>query len=442
MTLIKDITIVTMNPDREIITNGAIRIEGSKIVAIDKSENFPESPASINGGGMVALPGLIDTHAHADQSLLRGLGDQMHWVPFLDKIVDPYLSERSIHHSVLANQLSMIEMIKGGTTCFLSPNADPTDDFNLLSEASSNIGIRAIFCRFTTAKEKTRAWVNNLNDLNQRKNKLVDVWVGLDIPRVQGDTAHPDFYRDVRHVCERLGTGLAYHFCSEFEDSVYMYNEFGKTAAEWSRDNGILGPNVVLINGCQLTAGDIKILKETGTHLSHSPVANMKMATGILPASDVLHAGVNLALGTDGALNNNTYDMFAEMKAACLLQNSSKRSARALRPEHALEMATVNGAKAVGKTDLGSIEVGKEADIILVDMMNPRTRPQHDVASNLVFSASASQVRHVFVAGKHVLNNYQLEGVSELEIMRKVDSAADEIREIAAETNTPLWPMR
>ena len=166
------------------------------------------------------------------------------------------------------------------------------------------------------------------------------------------------------------------------------------------------------------------------------------MATGILPASDVLHAGVNLALGTDGALNNNTYDMFAEMKAACLLQNSSKRSARALRPEHALEMATINGAKAVGKTDLGSIEVGKEADIILVDMMNPRTRPQHDVASNLVFSASASQVRHVFVAGKHVLNNYQLEGVSELEIMRKVDSAADEIREIAAETNMPLWPTR
>ena len=103
-------------------------------------------------------------------------------------------------------------------------------------------------------------------------------------------------------------------------------------------------------------------------------------------------------------------------------------------------MATINGAKAlVGRP--GSIEVGKEADIILVDMMNPRLG-QHDIASNLVFSASASQVRHVFVAGKHVLKNYQLQGVSELEIMRKVDSAADEIREIAAETNTPLWPVR
>ncbi len=440
MTLVKNLTIVTMNQRREIIEDGALEFTDDQISAIGKSADFPDRSDAIDGTGMVALPGLIDTHSHADQSLLRGLGDQMHWVPFLQKVVDPYLAKRSTTHSVLSNTLSMVEMIKSGTTAFVSPNTDPRDTMSALAQASAKVGIRSIFCRFTTAQDDWASLVARFEDWSSSGSSLVDVWFGLDIPRVMGDRAHPDFYRRVKEQSERLGVGIVYHFCSEFEDAAFMVNEFGMTPAEWSRANHVLGNNVILINGCQMTTQEIDILAETETHLSHSPVANMKMATGILPASDVLHAGVNVGLGTDGALNNNSYDMFFEMKCACLLQNSTKRSARALLPEQALEMATVNGARAIGRDDLGSLEVGKQADCILVDMASARTKPIHDVVSNLVFSASASQVRYVFIAGRQVVKNYVVQGLSEPDLLAQADAVADEIKAITAEKRESLWP--
>ena len=195
-----------------------------------------------------------------------------------------------------------------------------------------------------------------------------------------------------------------------------------------------------MINGCQVTAREIDILAETGTHLSHSPVANMKMATGVLPAADVLHAGINLGLGTDGALNNNSYDMFLEMKCACLLQNSLKRTPRALLPEQALEMATINGAKALGRDDLGSLGPGKKADVVLLDFNTPRTQPIHDLVSNIVFSASASQVRHVFVDGRHVVNNFNIQGVSERQLISAAQAETEEIRNLIGAQPAARWP--
>lgn len=453
MQLIDNLTVVTMDQQRRILADAAIVIDQDRIVAIESAgelrEQYPDAER-IDAAGMVAIPGLIDTHAHADQSLLRGLGDQMHWIPFIDDIIVPYLAERDPADGVLANALSIMEMIRSGTTCFVSPNVDPRDDYESLTDTIGQLGIRAILGRFTMpqegpdSSETAISVVSSAAKVMQRwhgaQGGLVTMWYGLDVPRRAGDTDHPEFYKTVADEARASGHGIVYHFCSEIEDSDYIADHYGVRPAEWSRDNHALGPNVLLINGCWVTPLEIKILADTGTHLAHSPVANMKMATGILPVTEVLKGGVNVSLGTDGALNNNTFDMFAEMKTACLLQNATQRNAAALTAQTALEMATINGARAIGReSDLGSLAAGKLADIVLIDVRRPNTYPVHDVLSNLVFATNSANVHSVFIGGRRVLENGRVVGMDESALLARAQERAEIVRSKLGFVTTNTW---
>ena len=440
MKAVRNITAVTMDSHRRILSDAVIAFDDGVLTKVDKwnAVDLPADCEIIDGRGCIALPGLIDTHAHADQSLLRGLGDGLHWMPFLDEVIDPWLLRRDPEDAVLANQLSMIEMLKNGTTCFVSPNVDPSDDFASLTESVGRLGIRAVLGRFAMATEPFDEMLEVMSRWHGSQAGLVSMWFGLDVPRRPGDKDYPDFYRAVKQEAENLGIGIVYHFCSEAEDAAYIASRYSQRPAEWSRDNHALGENVLLINGCQVSPLEIEIIRDTGTHLTHSPVANMKMATGILPVPEVLAAGINLGIGTDGALNNNGYDMFAEMKTACLLQNSNRRSAAALSPETVLEMATVNGAKAIGRRDLGALEPGKQADFILVDV---NRLPLHNLISNLVFAINGSHVRDVYVEGNQVVSEGLVLGINEATVYEKARDRADDIRRLLNLSAETFWPV-
>lgn len=455
MHLLHNVTVVTMDKERRIITDGAIAFEGDIIRSVGKAESLFSAHSSAvreDGHGMVVLPGFIDTHAHADQSLLRGIGDQLHWIPFLDDVVDPYLTRRYPEEGIIANKLAMVEMLRNGTTCFVSPNVDPRDNFEQLIEAVGELGIRAILGRFTMpepgedsaaiAATTLKSTMKVMNAWHESANGLVSMWFGLDVPRRPGDTDHPEFYEAVMRESKQLGVGIVYHFCSEFEDAVYIVNRYGMRPAEWSLANHALGENVLLIGGTQMTPQEIQILKDTGTHLAHSPVANMKMATGNLALIDVLAAGVNVGLGTDGALNNNSYDMIAEMKTAVLLQNSMRRNAQALGAHQVLEMATINGARAIGReNELGSIEIGKQADLVLMNLSQPCTVPVHDLISNIVFSAGPRNVHSVYVAGRKVVANGAVTGIDEDRLLIDAREVAEILATRLQLTPKQQWPV-
>ncbi|MDQ1393354.1 MAG: 5-methylthioadenosine/S-adenosylhomocysteine deaminase, partial [Acidimicrobiaceae bacterium] len=239
-----------------------------------------------------------------------------------------------------------------------------------------------------------------------------------------------------------LGTGMIYHFASEIDDAVYYETTFGTRSVEWALAHGVLGPNVALINACWLSDREVSILASTGTSVVYSPTATMKMATGVTPVPALLAAGVNVSLGTDGGANNNSHDMIREMKAGCLVQNVTTRRAGALSAEAALELATIGGARAIGRADeLGSLEVGKRADVVLVDLDRPHTVPVADPVSNLVYAANGSDVHTVLIDGQVVVRDRVAMRVDEDAIVAEARAAAARVVGSITPAHRPRWPI-
>jgi 5-methylthioadenosine/S-adenosylhomocysteine deaminase len=444
MLLIGPVTAITMDPERRVIGDAAIAIDGPFIAAVGKASDlwarFPDA-SRLDGRGRLALPGLIDAHSHADQSLLRGTTDDVGWVPFLRDWIDPWLQQRRPAELLAAYRLSLLEMVHAGTTCFLSPNVDPTDDLAALADVIGSSGLRAVLARWVEpgslveAAEAVRRWQGGAGG-------LIQTWFGLMVPRQEGDECVPTFYRAVMDAAADLGAGVAYHFCSEIEDASYYESTFGMRPAEWAAQHGVLGPNVVLINGCWFTPHEIELVAASGTSVVYSPTATMKMATGVTPVASLRAAGVTVALGTDGGANNNSHDMIAEMKAGCLVQNITARRAGAVTAEDVLEMATIGGARAIGRShDLGSLEVGKRADVVLVDLDRPHTVPVTDPVSNLVYAANSSNVDTVLIDGRIVLCDGRATTVDEAAILAEARAAAARIAGRITPAHRARWPV-
>lgn len=451
MILVDGAVAITVDPEHRIISDAAILIEGNRIVAVDEAPALAGARGRaevIDGTGKIALPGFIDTHAHTDQSLLRGLGDDRHWIPFLADVIHPYIAARTRGDVVAAYRLSILEMLRSGTTCFVSPNVSPRDDLDELTEAIAVLGVRAVLARYVTptgeaedgspeAQGELAPTAEAIARWDGAADGRISLWFGLDTPRQPGDPYVPSFYPAVAAKARELGTRIVYHFSSEREDAEYYETTFGAPAVVWAHDNGVLGENVLLINACQVSPAEIELLAETGTHVAHSPVANMKMATGIAPIPELTAAGVNISLGTDGGANNNSHDMLAEMKTACLLQNIARNMPGALSAERAIEMTTIGGARAIGRAhELGSLEPGKLADIVLLDVARSNTTPLLDAVSTVVYSANPSNVDTVIVDGRILLRDGAVQNVDEPAVLAEAQSAAERI----AAAYHPLQP--
>ena len=422
--------VVTMNPQRDILHGGTVVTEDDRISAVlPKGAYQPDgTEEGIDAYGMVVIPGLVNAHMHSRpfRALGDGLpGDEWHdrYAQTLSKLMD----EESTYIGALS---AYAENVKGGATFVanMPPSVAGSD------RAAQEIGLRAILFphggsdpKLKEANESMEESLANVRKAGDQKEKRVQIWFGFGHP----GECDRDYFKKMRQYATRHQTGICGHVAISKKEIVGYQQDYGTSEiVKYYYDAGFLGGDVVLVHGIHLTPDEVKLMVETGTSLIHVPGAVLKGGHKITPVFDMMAAGLSLGIGTDGPLSTYRLDMFEVMRQTCFLQRVDQNSGAAFPSSRALELATLGGAKAFGLADeIGSLEVGKRADITMVNFQQPHLAPlvsgkHSNVVALLVFSCSASDVDTVIVDGRVIMRNRKLLLVDEKEIVSKVNELA------------------
>ncbi|KAI7854212.1 amidohydrolase [Circinella umbellata] len=455
-------TIVTMNKKREIVKDGAILVEGSRIRKVGKTTDLvashPEEP-TYDLENKVVIPGLVDTHVHLAQALLRGSGDDCELIQWLCQTVWVLQGQMTAEEAYGSARLCIAEMLKSGTTCFLEAMCADRYGFDGIAKAVEESGIRGCLGKIVMDVGKyasQNAWSMHPGLVETREQSLLgvlemhDKWHGKADDRIHvwfGARTPPgisvDLLKEMTQLSRERGIRITMH-CAEVEaDKVHYRENHDMTAGEFCQHVGLLGDKTVLVHMIWLDDPDFKLLAETGTHVSHNPSSNSKLASGVAPIPRLLEAGVNVSLGCDGGPSNNNYDMIMEMKLAALIHKAVSCNPVTMPAETILEMATINGAKAVGlEHEIGSLEVNKKADFVVLDFENKlHTTPSPNPISTLVYCATGGEVETVVIDGRLVVKRGELLTMDEEEIKREARRHADNLYERAGFRGKPKWPI-
>ena len=405
--LIRAKWVVPVVPRGEVLVDHAVAVRDGRIAGMapgGDAGGIWSADQVLELGDHALIPGLVNSHGHAPMSLLRGVADDLPLRVWLEDHVWP-LENRLISPDFVraGARLAMAEMIRGGTTCLADMYFFP----DAVAECAEEAGMRAQLCG--PILDFPSVWAADAEDYLRRARELCERY--RDHPRLHFAfgphapyTVSDRQLRTVAEQAEELGAPIHIHVHETAAEVDRALRDHGKRPLARLAELGIVGPRFQCVHATELLDGEIAMLAEAGASVIHCPESNMKLASGACRAADLLEAGVNLALGTDGAASNNDLDMFGEMRSAALLGKLTANNAAALPAPTVLEMATINGARALGvERQTGSLEPGKWADLTAVDLGRLNTVPLYDVCSHLVYAAQSSQVSHVWCAGKPLL---------------------------------------
>jgi 5-methylthioadenosine/S-adenosylhomocysteine deaminase len=421
--------IVPVIPESVVLEDHAVLVSAGVISAIlpaaqvRSSSAFNAATEIIELNDHILLPGLINAHGHAAMSLLRGYADDRPLMTWLQDHIWPAEAQHVCREFVAdGSRLAIAEMIRGGTTTFADMYFFPDVSAKLAQE----IGIRAqiafpIFDFPTIWGSGPDEYIDKGLDLydQYRDSTLVNPVFG---PHAPYTVSEPVLAR-IATLAEKHQCGIQIHVQETAAEITDSLNSTGLRPLDLLARAGLLSPLAQCVHTTNLNESDVTQLADHGAHVVHCPSSNMKLASGTCAVADLELAGVNTALGTDGAASNNSLDMFQEMRTAALLAKLSTGDASALPAPRALAMATINGARALGMEDsTGSLEPGKAADMIAVDTRHPGSQPVYDVISQLVYATGSHQVSHSWVAGKSVLEEGELTGLQSSSIIAAAES--------------------
>ncbi len=419
--LIKNTMILPVVPRGLVIKRGFIAIYDGKIEDFGPMEKMPNFIAKevLIRERTCALPGLINTHTHAPMTLLRGVGDGLSLDRWLKEAIWPRearLTEEDIYWGAM---LACLEMIRSGTTCFV----DMYLREDAVARAVLDAGLRAFlsYGMIDLASEEKREQELRIT------REFVEKWHGASGGRIRcmiaphaPYTCSKELLLASKAMADEMNVMLNIHL-SETKAEVQKIKELvGMRPVEYLNSLRFLGPNVLAAHCVWLTDEEIRTLAQTGVSVSHCPSSNAKLGSGIAPVKELISKGVNVSIGTDGCASNDDLDMFEEMRLACFLQRVRLLDPTAIKALDAIEMATIKAAYALKmEKEIGSIEKGKRADIILVNLNTPRLSPLNDVVSNLVFSASGNNVNDVIINGRLLMKNRKILRVDEEKVLKK-----------------------
>lgn len=431
-TLIYARWIIPVEPFNTVYENHALAIRDGRIADILPSEEAKKkytSTVELNLDNHALTPGLINAHTHVAMSLFRGLADDLPLMEWLNDHIWPaegkWISPEFVHDGT---RLAMAEMLLGGTTCFNDMYFFPDETARAAAEAHMRATVGMILIDFPTV------WAADADEYIHKGLKLHDEYRNHPLinmafaPHAPYTVSNGPLER-VQTLSEELEVAVHMHV-HETEHEVNESVEQHKVRPlERLKKLGLLSPNLLAVHMTQLTDDEIATLAETGVNVVHCPESNLKLASGFTPIAKLIDAGVNVALGTDGAASNNDLDMFGEMRTAALTAKAVAKDASAIPAATALQMATLNGAKALGiDGETGSLEIGKAADVIAMDLSALECQPVYNPISQLVYATGRDKVSDVWVSGKHLVKGGTLTNMDTAAIVKHAQTWGEKIK--------------
>ena len=408
------------------IVSGDVSIRDGRIAAVGANitgtEDIYDKVIDAQGGWV--LPGFVQTHVHLCQTLFRGAADDLELIDWLKRRVWPLEAAHDARSVRASARLGITELIRGGTTCALT--METVRHTGEVFRAVEETGLRATVgkCMMDKGEGVPSGLREETEDSIRESLALLEEWHGRDGGRIRVCLA-PRFavscteglLRRVATLARERGVLVHTHASENRSEIELVERETGLRNVEYLDSVGITGPQVVLAHCVHVNEREMNLLAATGTHVAHCPSSNLKLGSGIAPVAEMLEHGVSVSLGADGAPCNNRLDMFTEMRTAALLQKF-RRGPEALPARRTLRMATLDGARALGlASEIGSLEAGKRADIIILDLRRLHLTPCPDVVSTIVYAAQTHDVRTVLIGGRVVLGDGELKMLDEHEVL-------------------------
>ncbi len=431
-------TVVTMDSAKRVIEDGAVAVTGDEIVAVGKREEINsryDAAHTIEARSRIIMPGLINSHAHAAMSLFRGIADDLSLDDWLKKYIFP-AEARNVTADFVAwgTRLGILEMLRGGITDYADMYYFEDDVARVTKEAGMRGVLGETIIDFPAPDNKT------LDAAFAYSQKYLDHWKGD--PLIVAAVAPHSIYtcsektlQDSAALARKNGAPILIHIAEAPFELDQSRAKHGLTPVAYLGKIGLLGPDVLGAHCIWTDAADIATLAHYGVGCSHNPSSNMKTAAGVMPVIEMREAGVAVGLATDGAASNNNLDLFEEMDMAAKLQKISRMDPRALPAQQVVEMATIDGARALHlEKQIGSLETGKKADLIIVDANAPHATPMYSVYSEIVFALKATDVRTVIIAGRVIMDERKMLTLNEEEILQ---TAKDYQKKILASLAAP-----
>lgn len=416
-TLLHGRWVIPVDNKHRYLEHHAIAIHEDKIIEILPSEQANKkysADANRRYDQHALIPGLINSHTHAAMNLFRGLADDLSLMDWLENHIWPaeaeHVNEAFVH---TGTELAIAEMIRSGTTCFNDMYFFPDVTARVAADAGIRASVGLILIDFPTV------WANNSEEYIDKGLAVFDHYKGHKLIKTAFAphapyTVSDEPLKQIRTLADELDLGVHMHI----HETAFEVNQAEKNSGQRPlarlNDLGLLTPSLQAVHMTQLLDDEIDLLAASGSHVVHCPKSNMKLASGICPVDRLLKAGINVALGTDSSSSNNNLDMFGEMHMTALLAKIGTMDATVAPAEQVLQMATINGARALGMEEItGSLEVGKFADIVAVNFDTIETIPVYDPISHLVYCSSRDHVTDVWIAGKQRLTDKVLNTIDE-----------------------------
>lgn len=414
---IKNVLAVINNAGKNEVKKTSIFIEGDRIVALnDKPEGFVEDKV-IDRDNLLVIPGLINCHTHSYMSFMRNVADDLSFMDWLFGTIDPIEQQMTDEDTYWGACLAIIEMMKSGTTCF----NDMMMNIKQTTRAIKESGMRAVMCRglVGTAEDDGGRIAQTYEEMEFCKDcDRITFKFGPHAPY----TCSEDYFRKVSDEAKKAGIGIHVHLSESVSEIEGTKEKYNCSPIEMADKNGLFDVPCIAAHCVQIDDKDMDILASKNVSVVSNPASNLKLGNGFAPVPEMLEKGINVCLGTDGAASNNSLNMFHEMSLMALIHKGTHKTPQCVGANEVFNMATINGAKALGlEKEIGSIEVGKKADLAILDLNNPSLMPKNNLLAGLSYSANGSEVDTVIIDGVVTMEGRRVLSMDEDLVYTKVN---------------------